>query len=194
MGRPFDIVGAAVGLLAVSPLMAIIATAVKVSDGGAVFYRARRVGRHGEPFDALKFRTMVANADKLGPGITTSGDPRVTSAGKLLRKTKLDELPQLINVLRGEMSLVGPRPEDPRYVADYTDDQRNILSVRPGMTSAASIQYRDEEALLTGENWETIYREEVLPSKIAIDLEYIRSRTAWSDLKIVLRTILLLFR
>lgn len=145
-------------------------------------------------FHAFKFRTMVVDADRLGPGITTGSDPRVTSIGRVLRKTKLDELPQLINVLRGEMSLVGPRPEDPEYVAIYSPDQRRILNVKPGMTSAASLEYRDEEAVLSGENWETIYRTEILPAKINIDLEYIDERTVWTDLKIVARTIMSLFR
>jgi len=137
---------------------------------------------------------MVADADKRGPGITATGDSRVTPVGRFLRRTKIDELPQLINVLRGDMSLVGPRPEDPRYVARYTPEQRRVLAVRPGITSAASLTYRHEEQLLSGEDWETVYRTQVMPEKLAIDLAYLQRRTLWSDLVLVFRTVVAMMR
>ena len=124
-----------------------------------------------------------------GPGITTAADPRITPVGRFLRKTKLDELPQLINVLSGEMSLVGPRPEDPRYVAFYTPEQRQVLRVRPGITSAASLRYRDESALLAGSDWETIYIESIMPQKLAIELDYLQRRNLLTDLGLVLLTL-----
>ena len=117
-----------------------------------------------------------------------ASDPRITPVGRFLRNFKLDELPQLINVLRGEMSLVGPRPEDPRYVALYTPEQHQVLSVRPGITSQASVYYREEETLLSGDNWETIYREQILPRKLAAELAYLQRRTVWTDLWLILRT------
>ena len=132
------------------------------------------------------------DADKQGPGITTGGDQRVTRLGAFLRRTKLDELPQLWNVLKGEMSLVGPRPEDPRYVALYTPEQRAILRVRPGITSAASLTYRHEEQVLAGPDWEEIYCTKVMPTKIAIDLAYLARRTLWTDLKLIFQTILMM--
>lgn len=144
-------------------------------------------------FKLMKFRSMVVNADAVGPGITTSGDPRITPIGRILRKSKLDELPQLINVLRGEMSIVGPRPEDPRYVALYTDEQKRVLEVRPGITSLASILYRHEEAILTGQDWEKHYVETVMPAKLAADLEYVNNVSLSNDIRIILKTIRALF-
>jgi lipopolysaccharide/colanic/teichoic acid biosynthesis glycosyltransferase len=131
---------------------------------------------------------MIKDADIQGPCITALGDERITWFGRFLRRTKLDELPQLINVLKGEMSLVGPRPEDPRYVALYTDKQRQILSVRPGITSAASLAYRQEERMLSGPDWEITYRTRVMPAKLAIDLDYISRRSILTDLWLLLRT------
>jgi lipopolysaccharide/colanic/teichoic acid biosynthesis glycosyltransferase len=183
-----DVAAAAAGLALLSPLLLAVALAIKLSDGGPALYRARRVGKDGAPFYLYKFRTMVVNAAGQGPGITASGDPRITRIGRRLRRTKLDELPQLINVLRGDMSLVGPRPEDPRYVALYTPDQREVLRARPGITGAASLAYRHEEALLSGEDWETRYRGEVMPAKLALDREYLARRTVVSDVHLILRT------
>jgi lipopolysaccharide/colanic/teichoic acid biosynthesis glycosyltransferase len=187
--QSFDVAASAAGLIVLSPLFIAISLAVRLNDGGPVFYRARRVGRGGRLFRLYKFRTMRIDADKQGPGITASGDTRITRIGRWLRRTKLDELPQLLNVLLGDMSLVGPRPEDPRYVVLYTPEQRQVLSVRPGITSAASLAYRNEEQLLTGPNWEQVYREEVMPAKLAIDLEYLAQRTLLTDIKLILRTI-----
>jgi lipopolysaccharide/colanic/teichoic acid biosynthesis glycosyltransferase len=186
--RTMDVLFSLGGLIVLSPLLLIIAAAVALSSPGGVFYRAERVGKDGRLFKLYKFRSMVAGADKVGPAITVAGDARVTPVGKFLRKTKLDELPQLINVLKGEMSLVGPRPESPKYVALYTDEQRAVLRVRPGITSLASIRYRDEESLLHGADWETLYIEKIMPEKLAIDLEYIASANPWKDLQIILQT------
>jgi lipopolysaccharide/colanic/teichoic acid biosynthesis glycosyltransferase len=192
--RLFDVLVSAAALILLSPLFLGVAIAIKLSSPGPVFYRAVRVGRHGVPFKLYKFRSMVVNADKIGAGITTAHDPRITPIGRFLRRTKLDELPQLINVLRGEMSLVGPRPEDPRYVALYTEAQRRVLRVRPGMTSPASVRYRDEQALLSGPDWETRYIQQIMPDKLAIDLQYIERATLLSDLGVIWQTFLALFR
>ena len=192
--RLLDAVASGLGLIVLSPLLLLTALAVRLDTPGPVFYRAPRVGKDGVPFRLYKFRSMVFDADRRGPGITAAGDRRVTRTGAFLRRTKLDELPQLINVLRGEMSLVGPRPEDPRYVALYTEEQRRLLRVRPGITSAASLAYRDEEQILAGFDWETQYREHVMPAKLALDLEYLSHRTMASDLVLIWRTMLAIFR
>lgn len=187
--RFFDIVASLGGLLVLSPLLLVLAVLVKATSEGPIFYRANRVGRYGKPFKLYKFRSMVVNADKIGPGVTGAADPRITPIGRFLRKTKLDELPQLINVLRGEMSIVGPRPEDPRYVALYTEAQRKVLDVRPGITSPASVQYRDEESMLTGDDWEKHYIETVMPAKLAIDTEYAQHANVWRDIALILKTL-----
>lgn len=187
--RALDISIASVGLFCLWPLFLLIAVAARLQDGGPIFYRARRVGRGGRLFHLFKFRTMITGADKIGAGITTSGDARVTPIGRILRRTKLDELPQLLNVLRGEMSLVGPRPEDHRYVVLYNDEQRRVLMVRPGITSAASLAYSREEELLSGPDWESLYRTQIMPAKLDLDLDYLAHRTLWSDLRLILRTI-----
>ena len=191
MTRIFDTVVSALALLVLSPLLLILAIAVRVTSRGPVLYRAKRVGRDGRIFDVFKFRSMVAAE---GPAITRAGDPRVTPLGRILRGYKLDELPQLMNVLRGDMSLVGPRPEDPRYTAMYDAEQRQILTVRPGITSAASLKYRDEESHLTGEDWELQYVKRIMPEKLKIDLEYLRRRTFFSDLGLLFQTTLAIFR
>lgn len=187
--RIVDIFAAGVGLVLLSPVWLLIAILIRLDSKGSVFYRAARIGRDGKPFRLYKFRSMVVGADQQGPGITTADDRRVTRMGSFLRRTKLDELPQLWNVLKGDMSLVGPRPEDPRYVALYTPAQRAVLQARPGITSAASLTYRHEERLLTGSDWEEIYCTKVMPAKIDIDLAYLEQRTMLSDLKLVFRTI-----
>jgi lipopolysaccharide/colanic/teichoic acid biosynthesis glycosyltransferase len=192
--RIFDAVVAATGLVVLAPVLVGIGLVIKLSDGGLVFYRSLRVGQGGRLFHLYKFRTMVEDADRQGPGITTASDQRVTRVGAFLRRYKLDEVPQLWNVLRGDMSLVGPRPEDPRYVTRYTPEQRAVLAVRPGMTSPASLAYHDEENLLTGKDWETTYCEEVLPAKLALELNYLRRRSFSSDLKLIFRTLATLVR
>jgi lipopolysaccharide/colanic/teichoic acid biosynthesis glycosyltransferase len=165
---------------------------IKLDSPGPVFHRAQRTGKDSKPFRLYKFRSMVVGAHRDGPAITPAGDRRITRAGRVLRRTKLDELPQFLNVLKGEMSLVGPRPEDPRYVALYTPAQREVLRVRPGVTSAASLTYRHESSLLSGEDWEQRYVNEILPHKLAVELDYLAHRTVVSDLGLVLRTLLAL--
>lgn len=194
LARLLDIMVAATGLLALLPFFLAISVAVKSTSRGPVIYCARRIGKGGRPFYLYKFRTMVADADKHGPGITTAGDSRVTRVGQLLRRTKLDELPQLFNIIRGEMSLIGPRPEDPRYVQHYTPRQRRVLAVRPGVTGAASIKYRNEENLLRGEDWERVYINEIMPDKLALELAYLEKRTLRSDLLLLLETFLIVLR
>lgn len=187
--RLFDFVVAGAGLIILSPLMLVLALFVKFSSPGTVFYRAKRVGRYGVPFELLKFRSMVANADQMGPHVTGASDARITRIGRFLRRTKLDELPQLFNVLRGEMSIVGPRPEDPRYVAFYTEEQRRVLSVRPGITSPASVAFRSEETMLTDEDLETQYIQRIMPAKLAIDLDYVQRANLFYDCLLILVTI-----
>ena len=190
MKRIIDLTTAAVGLVLLSPILVAIAIAIKWYDGGPVFYKASRIGKGGQLFQLYKYRSMVINAAQFGPGITATGDARITPLGRFLRRTKLDEVPQLINVLKGEMCLVGPRPEDPRYVALYSPEQRRILSVAPGITSAASLIYRHEETLLGGTDWESVYRNKVLPEKIAIDLDYLAQRNLRSDIGLIIKTVL----
>lgn len=187
--RLFDIFASLAGLIILSPVLITLALIVKTTSEGPIFYRANRAGQYGKPFKLYKFRSMVINADKIGPGVTGASDPRITPIGRFLRKTKLDELPQLVNVLRGEMSIVGPRPEDPRYVAYYTEDQRRVLDVRPGITSPASVAYRNEEAMLVGDNWEKHYIEQIMPAKLAVDLKYAQNASIWQDIKIVFETL-----
>lgn len=194
MKRAFDVVVSAGAITLLLPFFLLIALGVRLDSPGPVLYRARRVGRGEQLFTLLKFRTMTLGADKLGPGVTGAQDRRITRMGSVLRRTKLDELPQLWNVLRGDMSLVGPRPEDPRYVALYTPQQRLVLNVRPGITSPASVTYRHEEALLTGPDWETTYIQQVMPAKLALDLEYARHPTLRADIVIIARTVWVLFR
>lgn len=188
--RLYDFLFSAAGLLLLSPLMALIAICVKFGDGGSIFYHQPRIGRGGHIFQIYKFRTMVAAADKAGPQITKSGDARVTRIGRLLRRTKLDELPQLWNVLRGDMSLVGPRPEVPRYVEQYTPEQRMILRYKPGITDLASLFFRDEESLLAkAANVEEFYLNYCVPRKLQLNRQYAERANVWSDTLLILRTI-----
>ena len=192
--RIFDFFASFFGLIFFCPLFYLVTLLIKFTSPGPVFYRGLRVGKSGKLFRVFKFRSMVMDAHNLGPGITAEDDSRITLIGRILRCTKIDELPQLINVLKGDMSLVGPRPEDPRYVVQYTPEQREIFKVRPGITSAASLAYRHEEEILSGPDWERIYCTEVLPAKLAIDLDYLYKRTFFSDLFLIIRTIFSLFR
>lgn len=189
--RALDVLVSVAVLLALSPILMLIALLVKVTSRGPVFFVQERVGRGGAPFGLLKFRTMVAGAQARGPALTVGADPRITSVGTVLRRCKLDELPQFLNVLRGDMSLVGPRPEVPRYVAGYTAAERKILAVRPGVTDPASLAYSDESSLLaTFADPERAYREEILPRKLALSLDYLGRRTVASDVKVLARTVL----
>jgi FlaA1/EpsC-like NDP-sugar epimerase/lipopolysaccharide/colanic/teichoic acid biosynthesis glycosyltransferase len=194
MKRLFDIVASLISLIIFSPILLIIAIAIKFDSRGPVFYRGERLGKDAVPFRIFKFRTMVADASRRGGGLTHRNDPRVTRFGKFLRLTKLDELPQLIDVLRGSMSMVGPRPEDPRYLSHYTPRQRKVLSVRPGVTSIASIRYRREEELLSPADWEKLYVESILPAKLDIELKYLSARSFTLDLLILLATPFSVFR
>jgi lipopolysaccharide/colanic/teichoic acid biosynthesis glycosyltransferase len=169
------------------PLFPVIAALVVAESGRPVLYRARRVGRGGREFSVLKFRTMRTSTS--GPAVTASGDRRITKVGRVLRKTKLDELPQLFNVLRGEMSIVGPRPEDPRYVLHYSDVQRRLLDIRPGITGAAAVAFRDEESLLANaEDLEFTYIHDVLPQKLDLELRYLERPSLWADVQLLLAT------
>lgn len=188
--RVFDVFFAMVGLILLWPLFLAVALLVKLDDRGPVFYRQVRVGRFGREFRIVKFRTMREGSDRAGPSITAARDPRVTRVGHWLRKAKLDELPQLCNVLRGEMSFVGPRPEVPKYVALYTEEQKKVLELRPGITDEASIEFRDEELLLaTAPDPGKYYVEHCMPAKIALNLSYAAKANLFRDLHVIFRTI-----
>jgi lipopolysaccharide/colanic/teichoic acid biosynthesis glycosyltransferase len=188
--RIFDLICAALGLLILSPFLLVVALLIKLQDGGPIFYRAARVGKRGKEFRLYKFRTMVPDASKIGPAITRNDDLRVTRLGRVLRRWKLDEFPQLINVVKGDMAFVGPRPEDPCYTQYYTSAQHALLSVRPGITSPASMLYKDESLLLHGQDWEREYVNRILPHKLSIEAEYLKRRTFWTDFKIIVMTVL----
>jgi lipopolysaccharide/colanic/teichoic acid biosynthesis glycosyltransferase len=191
--RLLDIGVSVVALIVLAPLLLVLAIAVKCSSPGPVLHRGRRCGKDGRPFTLYKFRSMVVDAAERGPRITASGDPRVTGVGRILRRSKLDELPQLFNTLIGDMSLVGPRPEDPGYVASYSADQREVLRVKPGLTSPATVLHRHEEELLNGPDWEETYRREILPAKLEIELAYLRRRTLAQDMCVLAQTASALF-
>jgi lipopolysaccharide/colanic/teichoic acid biosynthesis glycosyltransferase len=192
--RAFDVIVSSIGLVLTSPLWLLAAIAIKATSRGPVFHRAQRVGRNGEPFTLYKFRSMKPAHQPGDIGLTLTNDPRITLVGSVLRLFKIDELPQLINVLRGDMSLVGPRPEDPRYVAAYSAEQRRVLGVRPGMTSPASVAYRNEAVLLQGltesgaEGAEQVYLTEIMPAKLALELDYLDRRSFGLDLQVLFRT------
>ena len=186
--RAFDLVLGSLGLAAASPILVGVVVAIKLSgDRGPILHRARRVGEGGRIITVLKIRTMVVSSD--GPRLTGSDDPRVTRLGRVLRRFRLDELPQLINVVRGEMSLVGPRPEDPAFVDMIDPLHRRVFTAKPGITGLAQLQFHDEAELLKGADPERLYREEILPVKLRLDAEYLESRTTLLDLQILLRTI-----
>jgi len=189
--RGFDFLVSLCGLLVIWPVLLLAALFVKLTSRGPVLFKQERVGRNFRPFKILKFRTMVVDAPKMGAQITAGRDPRITSVGHILRKTKVDELPQLINVVKGEMSFVGPRPEVPKYVEMFHDDYEELLKVRPGITDIASLKYRHESELL-GESAdpEATYVHDILPDKIALGKEYIRRSNLWFDLQLILKTVL----
>jgi lipopolysaccharide/colanic/teichoic acid biosynthesis glycosyltransferase len=193
--RSLDLLASGVGLLLVSPVLAVAAIAVRLDSPGPAIFPQRRVGRNFRPFWIYKFRTMVVDAQQRGAQITAGADPRITRVGRWLRKTKIDELPQLFNVLLGDMSLVGPRPEVPKYVEMFRDDYAVILSVRPGLTDPASIKYRDEAAILADSaDPQQEYVGRILPDKIALARDYIARATLASDLAVVARTLLRITR
>lgn len=189
MKRLFDILASGVGLICLSPLFAVLAVWIKCDSRGPVFYRQVRVGKGNRDFRLFKFRSMRPDSDKLGL-ITVGGhDPRVTRSGYYIRKYKLDEFPQLINVFKGDMSLVGPRPEVRKYVDMYTPEQMRVLSVRPGITSLASIRYRNEnEILAKADDPDRCYIEKIMPDKLAIDLEYVDKANVITDIKTIFNT------
>ena len=192
--RGMDLAASALGLAVLSPVIAYTAIRIKADDGGPVFYRAQRVGKDGEMFRMYKFRTMVVNADRIGGPSTAADDPRLTRMGHTIRRYKLDEIPQLINVFRGEMSLVGPRPQVKQYVDAYTPEERLLLSVKPGITDWASIRYRNEGEILKGsDDPERTYMEKIHPGKIRLGLEYVRRQSVWTDVKILAQTAKALF-
>jgi bacterial sugar transferase len=188
--RAMDIVLSACALAILWPLLLLIALAIWIDDPGPVFYRQVRVGRNGKTFRIFKFRSMVMDADKKGLAITVGRDSRITRVGAVLRKTKLDELAQLLNVILGQMSFVGPRPEVPKYVELYTPYQRQVLLVRPGITDYASIAYRNENDLLAGApNPEAMYIEQIMPDKIELNMKYLREISPLADIRLILKTI-----
>jgi lipopolysaccharide/colanic/teichoic acid biosynthesis glycosyltransferase len=194
MKRILDIVGSALGLLLLLPVLVIVAVAIKLDSPGPIFFRQERVGLRGGSFRIFKFRSMVVGAARAGTAITVRGDSRITRVGKFLRSSKVDELPQLINVLAGDMSIVGPRPEVPEFMKFYTPDQRAIiLSMRPGITDYAAILFRDESSLLDRERDPIdVYRHEIMPVKFAYYERYSREICVLNDLRIILATMLLL--
>lgn len=190
MKRSFDFAVALLGLTILMPVFIVVGILTKLSSPGPVLYGQTRVGRNGEEFQLYKFRSMIVDADKQGSSVTTSGDPRITKIGRYLRRTKLDELPQLWNVLVGDMSLVGPRPDVPQIVATYTPEMLRILDVRPGITSIASLHLRDEERLLLRfQDPDEAYTSIVVPFKVTLAMEHVRRDSFWFDLLILLQTI-----
>jgi len=192
--RMFDVQASLAGLVLLGPAMVAIATLVKVTSRGPVLYTPLRGGLHNVPFQILKFRTMVVDADKIGGGSTAKNDPRITRIGHFLRRYKLDELPQLINVLIGDMSLVGPRPELLQYTALYEGEERLILTVRPGITDYASIEFRNLAEVLGAEDADNVYETRVLRRKNALRIKYAREHTFRGDLVLIFRTLLQIAR
>lgn len=188
--RLMDLVLSTLTLTILLPLFAGVAAMIKLDGPGPVFFRQVRVGRWGRSFRVFKFRTMVMHADELGGPSTPRGDPRITRVGRVLRRLNLDELPQLVNVLMGDMSIVGPRPEVPQYVALFSEDEKAILTVKPGITDWATLWIRNEGQRLAGSpDPERTYLEEIWPVKHRLALEYVRNRSLWVDLKIILLTL-----
>ena len=193
--RAFDLLVVIFGILLFSPLFVLLALWVKMGSRGPVFFRQVRVGLNGREFRIFKFRTMVTDAEQRGSQVTSGNDTRITGAGRVLRKYKLDELPQLFNVLLGDMSLVGPRPEVPKFVRFYTQEQRQVLRVRPGITGVSQLEFRHEEELLAGqEDVEGFYIAAVMPAKLRLDLRYVQNNTFGNDLNLLFRTFVALFR
>ena len=189
--RVFDILASFIGLLVLLVLLICVYIAVKIGSPGPAFFKQIRVGKYGREFYILKFRTMIVNAEDSGQLITVGDDLRITRIGRLLRRTKIDELPQIINVLKGDMSFVGPRPEVPKYVNLYSDAQRQILLIRPGITDVASIKFRNESEILAGSvDPEKMYIEEVVPTKLKYNLEYINNISVINDIRLILKTLL----
>jgi lipopolysaccharide/colanic/teichoic acid biosynthesis glycosyltransferase len=189
--RFIDITISLLALILLAPVFLILAVVIKLTSRGPVFYKGRRVGRGGEIFLMHKFRSMVVNADQMGTDLTPHGDPRVTKVGRFLRRTKVDEIPQIIDILRGKMSLVGPRPESPLYARYYDERQKHVLSVRPGMLGPAQIKYRHEELMLKDkEDPDAYYIRELMPRKLEIDLDYVENMSFLLDVGILFKSLL----
>ena len=189
--RIFDIIVASLLVVILSPILFLLSILIKIDSPGPVMFRQVRVTTYGKPFRIFKFRTRVNNADKIGTQVTTKGDSRVTRMGKMLRGCRLDELPQLFNVLKGEMSFVGTRPEVEKYVAHYTDEMKATLLMPAGITSRASIEYKDEERLLeSAENADEVYIHQVLPEKMKYNLRAIEKFSFWDDIKTMFATVI----
>lgn len=192
--RVFDFTFSVIGLVVLLPVFIMIAITIKLDSNGPVFFKQIRVGKNSKEFEIFKFRTMVVDAEKKGMQITVGKDSRITKSGRFLRKTKMDELPQLINVLSGKMSFVGPRPEVPKYVAMYDEYQRKILKVRPGITDIASIEFRNENELLSkAYDPERMYINEIMVRKIELNNDYIRKISLVEDIRLILRTLGIMF-
>lgn len=191
MKRFFDLSTALIFSLLFIPFWLLVAIVIKLTSSGPVFFRQIRIGKDEKPFHIFKFRTMVVNAEKKGLQITVGGrDPRITKVGYFLRRTKLDELPQLFNIALGEMSFVGPRPEVPKYVSFYTEEQKKVLSVRPGITDMASLKYIDENELLKNAlDPEKMYIEKIMPDKLKINLQYLERQSFFFDIKLIFMTL-----
>lgn len=189
--RIFDFVVSLIGVIILSPILLIVAIAIKIDSKGDILFLQKRVGRKGKPFYIYKFRTMVTDAEKLGKQITVGKDNRITKVGAFLRKYKIDELPQLLNVVKGDMSLVGPRPEVPRYVELYTKEERKVLDIRPGITDLASLRYKDENDILGKvENPEEYYINVIMKDKLKLNLEYIEKSNIVFDISLIFKTII----
>lgn len=190
--RLFDLTIACLGLALLSPFFALIAVIVKISSKGPIFYRGLRTGKNGKPFRIFKFRSMVEDAENRGGTTTGKSDPRVTKVGHILRRYKLDELPQLFNVVTGDMSLVGPRPEVSEYTDQYSEEEKLILSVRPGITDLSSLEFSDLQKYVGSEDPDATFRVYVLPRKIELRMKYVKERSFFGDLKILLTTVWML--
>ncbi|MBD7916135.1 sugar transferase [Clostridium sp. Sa3CUN1] len=189
--RVFDFIVSLIGIIILSPIFIIVSIAIKVDSKGSILFLQKRVGQYGKEFNIYKFRTMVTDAEKLGKQITVGKDNRITRVGSFLRKFKIDELPQLFNVLKGDMSLVGPRPEVPKYVSLYNEEQRKVLDVRPGITDIASLRYKDENDILGKvDNPEEYYINVIMKDKLKLNLEYIEKNNVFFDIYLIIKTII----
>lgn len=189
--RCFDFIVSLIGIIILSPVFIIVSIAIKLDSKGNILFLQKRVGRYGKEFNIYKFRTMVTDAEKLGKQITIGKDNRITKVGAFLRKFKIDELPQLFNVFKGDMSLVGPRPEVPKYVSLYSFEQKKVLNVRPGITDMASLRYKDENDILGKvENPEEYYINVIMKDKLNLNLEYIEKSNIFFDIYLIVKTII----
>ena len=192
--RLLDVTFATLGLIGLLPVVMLCTLLARIQSSGPIIYRAKRVGRGGRIFEMYKFRTMVANAESLGPALTIYGDSRITKLGRFLRRTKWDEIPQFLNVIKGDMSIIGPRPEAPEYVEYYSANQKQVLLVRPGITGPVQVTNHDEEKKLKDQtNPEEYYITQLMPRKLEIDLRYIEKQSIVSDLFLLVKTFFMIF-